>query len=308
MKNINYVVIVVIIITVFASCKSDKKGQPKIDDLVEANTDNVVEVIAKDFIFQVDSVIPSGWSTFRMKNTGMMEHFFLLTKLPDSITFNDYITGVGTAFGKSWNAYKNGEVDKEGAYGILGANIPEWYANATPMGGIGMISGGQTGVTTMKLTPGNYVMECYVKAVNGQFHSELGMINPITVTDNVTKMEPPIANVEVILTNDSIEIKGKVISGKNIIAVHFKEHPEVGLGNDIHIVKVDEKTNMDDVTFWMDWLNIGGLTSPGPAIFLGGTHEMPVGYTAYFHCTFEGGDYAFVAETPIGRFKIFTVE
>ena len=66
--------------------------------------------------------------------------------------------------------------------------------------------------------------------------------------------------------------------------------------------------HMDDVTFWMDWLNIGGLTSPGPAVFLGGAHEMPVGYIAYFNCNLEAGDYAFVAETPIGRIKTFTVK
>jgi hypothetical protein len=65
---------------------------------------------------------------------------------------------------------------------------------------------------------------------------------------------------------------------------------------------------MDDVSFWMDWLNIGGLTPPSPTVFLGGTQEMPLGYTAYFNCNLEPGDYAFVGETPIGRFKTFTVK
>lgn len=69
-----------------------------------------------------------------MKNTGIMEHFFFMTKLPDSITFDDYVSGVVAAFGKSWNAYKNGDVDKAGAYVILGSNLPVWYANATLMG------------------------------------------------------------------------------------------------------------------------------------------------------------------------------
>lgn len=307
MKILKNIALLAIVITVFTSCKSDKKEQPTIE-VKEVITDNIIEVIAKDFTFTVDSVIPSGWSTFRMKNIGIMEHFFFMTKLPDTITFDDYVNEVGAAFGKAWNAYKDGEVDKAGAYGILGANIPAWYSNATLMGGIGMISGGETGITTMKLTTGNYVMECYVKASNGQFHSELGIINPITVSDEVTQMTPPEANVELILTNESIEVKGDIVAGENIIEVHFNEHPEVGLGNDIHLIKVDENTNMDDVTFWMDWLNIGGLTSPGPAVFLGGAHEMPVGYIAYFNCNLEAGDYAFVAETPIGRIKTFTVK
>lgn len=308
MKFIKHFVTTIIIVVSVISCKSDKKEQLSENEIVEVSTDNSIEVIAKDFTFHVDSIIPSGWSTFKMKNTGMMEHFFFLTKLPDTIVFNDYVYGVGAAFGKSWNAYKDGEVDKSGAYGILGANLPEWYANATAMGGIGIISGGQTGVATMKLEPGIYVMECYIKAENGQFHSELGMINPITVSEHATQMTPPKAAVEIILTNESMEIKGDIESGENIFAVQFKEHPEVGLGNDIHIIKVDEHTSQEDVVFWMDWLNIGGLTSPGPAIFVGGVQEMPVGYTAYFNCNLNPGDYAFVAETPIGRYKLFTVK
>lgn len=266
MKILKNIALLAIVITVFASCKSDKKTQ-SIEVETDSVTENIIEVIAKDFTFTVDSVIPSGWSTFRMKNIGVMEHFFFMTKLPDSITFDDYVSGVGAAFGKSWNAYKNGEVDKTGAYGILGANLPAWYANAKAMGGIGMVSGGQTGITTMWLDSGNYVMECYIKAANGQFHSELGMINPITVADEATQMSPPNANVKITLTNETMKLKGDLQVGDNIIAVHFNEYPAIGLGNDIHLIKVDANTNMDDVTFWMDWLNIGGLTSPGPAVF-----------------------------------------
>ena len=106
MKNSRNIAILAILMIVLSSCKSDKKEQPIVNDIIEISTDNIIDVVAKDFTFQVDSIIPSGWSTFRMKNTGMMEHFFFLTKLPDTITFNDYVYGVGAAFGKSWNAYK----------------------------------------------------------------------------------------------------------------------------------------------------------------------------------------------------------
>jgi hypothetical protein len=307
MKLLKHLAIVAVVVSVFTSCKSDKKKQPT-KEITNTITENIIDVIAKDFTFTVDSVIPSGWSTFRMKNTGMVEHFFFLTKLPDSITFDNYIHETAFAFENAWHAYNDGKVDKGGAYGILGENLPAWYANAKAMGGIGIISAGQTGITTMKLTPGNYVMECYIKATNGQFHSELGMINPITVSNEVTKMSPPKSNVDVLLFNDSLSVKGDFKIGKNVIAVHFNEHPKVGLGNDIHIIKVDKNTNMDDVSFWMDWLNIGGLTPPSPTVFLGGTQEMPLGYTAYFNCNLEPGDYAFVGETPIGRFKTFTVK
>lgn len=308
MKYFNCLVIALFVFVNTTSCKLDSKKQNAVNDEQELITDNIIDVTAKDFTFTVADSIPSGWSTFRMKNTGMMEHFFFLTKLPDSIKFEDYINGVGKAFGMAWNAYKNGDVDKGGAYGILGENLPDWYANAKAMGGIGIISGGQTGITTLKLEPGNYVMECYIKTAEGQFHSELGMINPITVIDESTKMLAPKANVDITLNNESMEVTGNLIRGNNTIAVHFNEHPEVGLGNDIHLIKTDKNIDFEAVTQWMDWLNIGGMTSPGPAIFLGGAHEMPVGFTAFFQCELEPGEYALVAETPIGRIKKLSVE
>lgn len=134
------------------------------------------------------------------------------------------------------------------------------------------------------------------------------MINPITVSDEVTKMESPKANVNIGLANDDLIVSGDFVVGPNIIAVNFKEHPEVGLGNDIHLIKVNENTKIEDVSLWMDWLEIGGLTSHALAIFIGGTQEMPVGYTSYIMCDLEAGDYALVAETPLGRFKTFSVK
>ncbi len=308
MRILKSILFTALLLIMIFSCKSEKKEAPEQNEVVEKTNENIIEVIAKDFTFQVDSIIPSGWSTFNMKNIGMMEHFFFLTKLPEGKTINDYINDVGGAFGKAWIAYKNGDVDMGGAYEILGASLPEWYASATPMGGIGLISGGKTGITTMRLTPGNYVMECYIKTAEGKFHTELGMIEPIKVSDEVTKMTPPKASVEISLTNEAAEITGEIVAGKNIIAVHFKEHPKVGLGNDIHLIKLDENTNMDTATQWMDWLGLTGLTSPAPVVFLGGTHEMPVGNTAYFNCDLEPGDYAFIAETPLGRYQTFTVK
>jgi hypothetical protein len=111
------------------------------------------------------------------------------------------------------------------------------------------------------------------------------------------------------LDNENITTSGDVVAGENIFAVRFNEQTPFGLGNDIHIVKVNDTTDMEALTQWMDWSNIDGMVSPGaPAVFVGGSQEMPAGYTAYFKCNLEPGNYAYIAETPIGRFKTFTVE
>lgn len=306
MKTLKSLTVLALISILIIACKSDKK-EPKVEEVAALSSDNFIEVVAKDFTFTVADTIPSGWSTFRMKNTGMMDHFFLLTKLPDSLTIDDYLSDVAAAFGVAWEALKENK-SKEVAFGLLGEHLPEWYASAKAMGGTGLISGGETAINTLKLDPGYYVMECYVKTKNGQFHTELGMINPLIVSDEITDNKPPESDVQIALTNDSLQIGGNIKSGTNVFSVSFKEQTAFGLGNDIHIIKLSDSMNLDEVSQWMDWSNIKGLVSPGPGVFVGGTQEMPVGYTAYFKCDLSSGDYAFIAETPIGRYKTFTVE
>lgn len=51
-----------------------------------------------------------------------------------------------------------------------------------------------------------------------------------------------------------------------------------------------------NVAAWMDWSNPEGLKTPAPATFLGGTHEMPQGESAYLTVDLEPGRYAWGSE------------
>ena len=259
-----------------------------------------VEVVAQDFKFLVADEIPSGWNTFKFINAGHAEHFFLLNKLPEDIDFQAYRNEVVIPFEIVFDSLKAG-VSKADAGAMLGSMIPAWYfEDVKAMGGPGIVSAGGTAQTTIELAPGNYVMECYIKE-KGVFHTSLGMISPIKVTHESNGATQPHANLEITLTNYNMDIKGKVKAGENTVAVHFKEHPEIGLGNDVQLIRVEENTNMDEVIYWLDWMNIEGMQSPAPVEFLGGTQEMPVGYTVYFTVDLAPGSYAWIAETTAAQ-------
>jgi len=271
---------------------------------------NLVEVTAKDYYFNTQDSIPSGWTTFQFINQGHATHFFFLTELPDNINFQNYISEVGPAFVAAWDTLKAGAT-KAVAGAVLGSHLPEWYANAKYMGGAGLIAVGKTEETTVILEPGNYVMECYVKTEEGKFHSELGMIRPITVTKKVSEMmEPDDADIQINLSNFKLAVKGNVTSGEHTVAVHFDEQPPVGLGNDVHLVKLKEDTDLNKVMEWMDWMNINGMRTPAPAEFLGGVQEMPAGFTSYFKVNLRPGSYAWITEASAdkGMIKKFTIE
>ncbi len=271
---------------------------------------NVVDVTAKDYYFNTQDTLPSGWTTFRFNNEGHAHHFFFLTLLPENIGFQQYINEVAPPFAVTMDSLRAG-MDKASAGAMLGGMLPEWYASAKTMGGAGIIQPGKSEETTIKLEPGTYVMECYVKTSEGKFHSELGMIRPIFVTsENSGMKEPGNANMNISLYNNKIDTEGKMTAGHNLVAVHFKEHPQYGLGNDIHVAQLTDDTNMDSLINWMNWMNLNGLQSPAPAQFMGGTEEMPVGYTAYFTVNLQPGKYAFISETAVDEnmVKVFNVD
>ena len=290
MKLQTVLVVLAISFTILVSCQQKKE----ID-----TTPPVIEVTAKDYSFQgVPDTLKAGWTTFKLVNEGKEPHFFLLDAPPEGKSMQDFIEEVSVPFDSTWYRLRDGEINKQEAGQMLGETLPEWYFSTEQVGGTGIITPGTTAQTTLYLEPGYYIMECYVKTTEGEFHVSVGMAEDFTVIEDTTQATAPGADYEITLTNSEISTQGELSTGKQTIAVHFKEHPEVGVGNDIHLAKVTDETNMDSLKLWMDWMEVQGLAPPAPAEFIGGTQEMPVGNTAYFTVDLEPGDYTWLTETP----------
>ena len=268
-----------------------------------------VDIIARDYAFEMPARIKSGWTTFRLFNAGMAPHFALISRLPEGKATSDYRAEIVPAFSAAMKAVVEDKGDRARAYGILGEMIPPWFGEVRQMGGPGFIEPGGLAITTARLDPGNYVVECYIKADDGRFHVELGMLNALVVTDADSGADEPLADARITLSNGKIEIAGVISRGRQIVAVDFDEHPDVGLGNDVHLVRLEQDGDLDAAIRWVDWMNLDGLTHDTPARFLGGTEEMPVGSTAYLTIELEPGNYAWIAESGaaagmVHRFKV----
>jgi hypothetical protein len=294
----------VVIAATFACAPADSNQNAEEDSAADESSAGqpfVAEYIARDYAFIGPSELPSGWVTLRLKNEGMEHHFVFLTLMPEGRTIEDYGRDVGPAFGEAWEGLVSGTVDKAGAAAILAERMPEWYASAVVMGGPGLIGPGLTEDATVQLTPGDYVMECYVKTAEGVFHVALGMAIPVTVTEEDSGAAPPEADFEITLFNDGLEVEGAPREGEQTVAVHFDEQPAAGLGNDVHVVRLSRNTDLGALVEWMDWMNVDGLREPAPATFVGGVQEGPPGTTAYFTVDLEPGRYALIAEPGATR-------
>lgn len=301
--------LIVFSVTVFAACQT---GEPpdETPSVARVST-HVVYVTARDYAFEGPTEITSGWTTLRMKNAGAEEHFMLLTRLPEGKTLQDYGQEVGSVFASVMQQLEAGTIDKLEGGAILGRDLPEWYTtSAVYMGGPGFVAPGLTAETTVNLDPGTYVAECYVKTVEGVFHVALGMAMGIVVTDEDSGATEPAADVDVTVSNDAIDGPEALAAGSHTIAVHYAEHPAAGLGNDVHLARLNDDSDVDEVVRWMDWMEIDGLRAPAPATFVGGAHEAPVDRASYFRVDLEPGRYLWVVEAmaEAGRSKEVVVE
>lgn len=257
----------------------------------------VVEVTARDFAFEAPDEIPSGWTTVRMRNAGAQEHFLYLYRLPDEVSFERYRQEVLVAFDSVWNEYAAGNLDRSGAEAGLGAALPGWFfTQLTPSGGPALTEPGATSQATVRLDPGTYVMECYVKTPDGRWHTMLGMARRLVVTADSTGAAPPEADAELTLSNYEITTSGELTAGEHTIAVHVEENPEGFMMHDVNLIRLDEDASVDEVVAWMDWLDLDQFRAPAPGYSLGGVEHMVAGRTGYMTVELTPGDYVWVSE------------
>lgn len=267
----------------------------------------VVEVTLEDFAFFAPARLASGWTTFRMTNTGEQPHFMLLWKLPEGVTFDAYAE-FGRMFQEQYDRYFGGDATQEEMIGGVVAGLPEWFGELRGMGGVALTSPGRTAETTVLLEPGDYVMECYVVTPEGKFHGSLGMLRPLIVTEENTGLEPPQPDVRITLSNYAMQVEGDLSAGEHVIAVQATEDAEGIVLHDVNVARLSADASLEEVGQWMSWVD--ALRVPAPAEFLGGADHLAGGATSYFRLDLEPGRYAFVSEgfATQGMVHEFTVQ
>ena len=286
------------------------------ESLDPADTPGVVDVIARGMTLVAPDEIPSGWTTFRFRNETPMIHFAVVERLPDGQGIESQQAEVAPVFQDGLDLLSAGEVDA--ALRRFG-DLPAWFGEIVFLGGPGLTSPGRTSQATVFLEPGTYLLECYVKT-NGVFHSYNpdpsinGMVHEFTVTDESSEAVEPSSTIQIeISTAGGIEVEGKLVPGEHTVAVRFVDQTvhENFVEHDIHLVRITDDLDIAELERWMDWRQPMGLQTPAPAVFLGGSNEMPAGTTGYFTVVLESGDYAWVSEVPgssdKGMLKLFSI-
>lgn len=276
---------------------------------------NLVEVTTTNMNFEAPDEIPSGWATFRYHNKSPMTHFFILQKMPvvdgKQMTLEDTKRDITPVFNDAMQLINEGKPEEGFAQF---KNFPQWAYEIVYSGGVGLLSSGETGQTDIYLEPGEYVMECYVKT-GGIFHGNMGMYKEITVTEQQSAASPPQPTLKMNVSKEGgFEMNKEVSPGMHVLAVNFIDQVphENALGHDVHLVKLEENSSLEELETWVNWAEPTGLETPAPpGKFLGGVQDMPAGNTGYMTVNISPGRYAWIAEVPEtstkGMLKTFTV-
>ena len=305
------------------SCQFNKNKQNELarsesqkSEVVDSPEDTYkpIRIVTNSMEFITKDEYPAGWNTFKYENNSNETHFVLFEKYPEGKGVEDGEKEVAPVYQEAMDLINAGKVEEGFA---TFAKLPEWYKEVQFPGGIGLISPKSEAESTFKLEPGTYVIECYVKMPNGQFHVNNGMVKEIKVTEK--EHAEPERNADhtiAISAGEGIVFEENVSPGTKTFKVEFGEQKlhENNLMHDVHLVWVDKGADLNKLNSWMNVATPEGLQTPAPGgfKFLGGIQEMPAGESGYFTVNLKPGEYALISEVPDpqskGLLKTFTVK
>ncbi|MGB5402946.1 MAG: hypothetical protein WBN13_03135 [Robiginitalea sp.] len=295
----------VALLLAITSCKQNTKE--KSETIVPAEeAPAAIQVTTKSMEFFAPDTIPSGWNTFVYKNLSTEPHFILLDKYPEGITIENTMKEVAPAFEEGMSLIMEGKMEESmEAFGKL----PQWFTQVVFSGGTGLISPGKTAVTTVKLDPGYYIMECYVRMPDGTFHTSMGMAKELIVKADDSGMMPPEYNMQIDIRGQSgISWNGQPKAGKTVFRVEFVDQMvhENFVGHDVNLIRMEEGADLEALEAWINWATPTGLMSstlPGGFTFLGGANDAPAGSILYFEAELTPGTYVLISEVPKAKEK-----
>ncbi len=268
---------------------SSKPGE----ELENSKRPTVIKIYSNRMDIVMDDTLKAGWNRLIYENNSSMTHFLLFNKVPEGMDAKQYLAELTTPFQELMDAITEQREPN--------AKFPEWLGEMINMGGVGLTSAGQTSESYVNFTPGNYIVECYIKS-NGIFHSTSGMLKQITVIENDQEQASPVAPITInvdslgLSTDGSIPQHGgnvnfKVVYGETKLFANFTRP-------DVHLVKITEGANLEALEDYMDWTTPKGMDALAPVVFLGGAQEMPKGSVAYFRQYLSAGKYILIGEVP----------
>lgn len=255
-----------------SACGSEAPGEsgrpaPEHHHTAATVEDGVIDLVAEDHRFRPEHLtVRAGTTQVRLTNRGRVAHQVQIGRLNAAMTPERFIQMFGS----------------DGDRATVDAL--NW------VGGVAVVGPGRSGTAQVDLTPGDYLLVCYVTDRDGTSHVMEGMVAPLhVVAGDARTPEPPIEPSETVVLDDYwIEVPSG-FRGRG--PVEFRND-----GSDPHeavLLRLEDGRTLADVVAYQD-----DPTAPQPFTFAGGTASIDGGRSSMVTLDLQPGDYIAACFVP----------
>jgi hypothetical protein len=226
-----------------------------------------ITTVAKDFSFDIPETLPAGLVAITMNNVGTKPHQAILARLNQGVTSDQVLRA----------AVKSPS---------------EALALLTSVGGPGTIDSNQSTEVILNLSPGQYVVICFVFGQDHIYHTTKGMIKFFQVTEpsNLGQVSQPVAQGKVIFKDYSFVLPDSLKAAGPILLNVTNEGAEP---HQITFLKLAPgKTVLDAINYF------DKQAGPAPFERAGGMSTLSTGQSAWAKLDLKPGNYAALCFVP----------
>jgi hypothetical protein len=224
---------------------------------------NVVNVVAKEYQYEMPDSIPAGPTLFHFTDDGKQLHHMTIVKLEQGKTIADF-TALPPGPFPAWAVFMGGP------------NTP-------------MPHGGQD-EDAVDLPPGHYAVICIIPGPDGKPHMMKGMVKALTVTPSKQARTMPKSDLTLTLTNYHFAFSEPPTPGQHAIRI-------VNDGTQPHeaeLFRLQPGKTGEDVLKWVG----DGMQGPPPGAPVAGISPETPGKENTLLLNFSAGDYALICFVP----------
>ncbi len=224
---------------------------------------NVVNVVAREYQYEMPDSLPAGPTLFHFTDDGNQLHHMTIVKFEKGKTLADF-GALPPGPPPAWAVFMGGP------------NTP-------------MPKGGQD-EDVVDLSPGNYAVMCVIPGPDGKPHVALGMIKGFTVTPSTEMRTMPKTDLSLTLSNYKFAFSKPLTAGKHAIRV-------INHGNQPHeavMFRLQPGKTGEDIAKWVST----GMQGPPPAAPVAGISAEAPNHENTLLLDVKPGDYALLCFMP----------
>jgi uncharacterized cupredoxin-like copper-binding protein len=227
-----------------------------------------ITIQAADYSFEAPAQIEAGPVKINLVNNGQEPHHAQIVRLNDGVTPEQLQTAL--------------QEDPVAALAL-----------AIAVGGPGVIDPGLSSQVTLELSPGQYVLLCFVPGHDGVPHLAKGMVRPIEVVardeyDHATAPQQ-VADMTVKLRDFNFPLPSRIKAGPQVWQI-FNEGSQL---HEIMLIKLAEGKTLEDVQAFMQ-----SPHGAPPFASVGGFQAIHPGETGWLNLDLTPGEYVALCYVP----------